>query len=302
MSVQAGSETRSGIGTRLRAGRERKGFTVLQAAEKMHVDPKILESLESEDFAALGAPVYVRGHLRHYAELVGEPSVELQALYANSVPVAQPDLTRIPRGEVPTDPRRMTIPAAVVLLGFAIAGGVWWVVTLPKGPPKPPSAEPAVVAPPAPAQAARQRVPARPAALAPSPPPAAPPVARRGAEHPVSPAASPAIARSPSGEATPPAAAPRTGRQAELTLRFSAESWAEVYDSNGQRLFYDVGPTASVRTFKGAAPLRVVLGNAPGVSVEVNGHTADVASLTHPDGTAQFMVSRTGRVSQSTPQ
>jgi cytoskeleton protein RodZ len=85
-------------------------------------------------------------------------------------------------------------------------------------------------------------------------------------------------------------------------LRFTAESWAEVYDSSGERLFYDVGPAASVRTFKGAAPLRVVLGNAPGVSVEVNGHPADLANLTHADGSAQFMVSRTGRVSQSTPQ
>src|SRR5215831_4444931 len=129
MSVQAAGESRCGIGTRLRAGRERKGLTVLQAAEKMHVDPKILEALESEDFDALGAPVFVRGHLRHYAELVGEQAGELQALYAGSIRVAQPDLTRIPKGEVQSDPSRLAVPAAVVLLGFAIAGAVWWVVT-----------------------------------------------------------------------------------------------------------------------------------------------------------------------------
>jgi len=32
----------------------------------------------------LGAPVYARGHLRHYAELVRESAPELLALYADS--------------------------------------------------------------------------------------------------------------------------------------------------------------------------------------------------------------------------
>ena len=63
MAVEAG-DARSGIGARLRAGREKLGLTILQAAERLHVDPKILESLEIEDFDALGAPVFARGHLR----------------------------------------------------------------------------------------------------------------------------------------------------------------------------------------------------------------------------------------------
>jgi hypothetical protein len=97
------------------------------------------------------------------------------------------------------------------------------------------------------------------------------------------------------------AASPRGPRQAELTLRFTAESWAEVYDSEGARLFYDIGPAASVRTFKGTAPLRVVLGNAPGVAVEVNGHAANFAGLMHADGSAQFMLSRSGRATGAPP-
>jgi cytoskeleton protein RodZ len=96
MAAEAGGDIRAGIGTRLRAAREKKSLTILQAAEKMHVDARTLESLEAEDFAALGAPVYARGHLRHYAELVGESPTELQQLYADSTKAApaQPDLTR----------------------------------------------------------------------------------------------------------------------------------------------------------------------------------------------------------------
>ena len=69
-----------GIGARLRAARERKGQTILQAAEKLHVDARVLEALEAENFEPLGADVYVRGHLRHYAELVGESPAQLQEL------------------------------------------------------------------------------------------------------------------------------------------------------------------------------------------------------------------------------
>jgi cytoskeleton protein RodZ len=56
-----------GIGARLRAARERRGLTVLQAAEKLHLDARVLEGLEVGNFEPLGAAVYVRGHLRRYA-------------------------------------------------------------------------------------------------------------------------------------------------------------------------------------------------------------------------------------------
>ena len=36
------------IGARLRAGRERSGLSVAAAAEKLHLDPKVIESLESD--------------------------------------------------------------------------------------------------------------------------------------------------------------------------------------------------------------------------------------------------------------
>ena len=60
MAVEAG-----GIGARLRAGREKLGLTVLQVAERIHTDAKIVEAIEAENFDALGAPVYARGHIRH---------------------------------------------------------------------------------------------------------------------------------------------------------------------------------------------------------------------------------------------
>ena len=83
MAEAPGGELR-GIGARLRAAREKRGLTLLQAAERLHLDAGIVQALEAENFTALGADVYVRGHLRRYAEAVGESPTQLQQLYADS--------------------------------------------------------------------------------------------------------------------------------------------------------------------------------------------------------------------------
>jgi hypothetical protein len=117
------------LGARLQSGRERAGLTVIQAAERLHVDPHVIEALEGERFEELGASVYVRGHLRHYAELVGEPVGELQELYAASAHAArQPDLTRVPKREDPAAASRvLLIPAVLVVAAVAVIGTAWWV-------------------------------------------------------------------------------------------------------------------------------------------------------------------------------
>jgi cytoskeletal protein RodZ len=129
MAVEASSETRCGIGARLRTGRELHGLTVLQAAEKLHIDPKMLEALESERFASLGATVYVRGHLRHYAELIGERFEELQALYDAKIHRPLPDLTHAPRAPRRSNPRKLLKPAVIGLVILVLGCAVWWVLT-----------------------------------------------------------------------------------------------------------------------------------------------------------------------------
>jgi cytoskeleton protein RodZ len=97
----------------------------------------------------------------------------------------------------------------------------------------------------------------------------------------------------PTSNSTP---IPPSKDQAQVTLRYSSDSWTEVYDATGNRLFYDVGSANSVQTLRGTPPLRVVLGNASGVAVEYNGHNTPIANLAHPDGSVQFSISRSGRV------
>jgi cytoskeleton protein RodZ len=361
MAAEAGGDLRAGIGSRLRAAREKKGLTILQAAEKMHVDARILESLEAEDFAALGAPVYARGHLRHYAELVGESPTELQQLYADATRAApaQPDLTRIARGEPEGDSSKLVGPAVIGLVAVGLVGVVWWLLTLSTENVQPtavhskldsntsgasqanpvaadtaadnetpvplPAAAPestprgakagvgagakagasaAQSAKTAPATAAqtgsKSTAASRVAAATNTSPPAAgkTPVATNTPPPPA--AASTAAAPVAVANVAAPPPAPRS-KDGELTLKFSSDSWAEVYDASGQRLFYDVGAASSAHTMKGQAPLRVILGNASGVAVEFNGRPAPIPAGVQPDGSTRFIINAHGRTVPAGP-
>jgi hypothetical protein len=57
---------------------------------------------------------------------------------------------------------------------------------------------------------------------------------------------------------------------ARLRLSFSADSWVEAHDATGRLLFAGRGRANSVKTIAGAAPVRVYLGFASGVQLEVN--------------------------------
>jgi cytoskeleton protein RodZ len=288
VAADVASETHSGIGARLRAGRERSKLSLLQAAEKLHVDPQVLEALEAERFGELGATVFVRGHLRRYAELVRESALELQGLYSASAAVAPaPDLTRVPSAA--SDPRRPLIGGVMVVIAVGVIGSVWWVIENYRSPlpvAVATTAEPAQTqAPP------RTQQPATVAPVVAAPPPSS--VAS------VTPAGVPPAV--PGEKVDSEAAAAHRAEEPDhrtiaITLHFTADSWAEVYDSHGERLFYDIGPADSVRKLSGLAPLRVVLGNAPGVALEVNGHAIAVPTGDAHDGSAQFQVSRSGHV------
>jgi cytoskeleton protein RodZ len=354
MAAAAGGDTRAGIGPRLRAAREKKGLTLLQAAEKMHVDSRTLESLEAEDFAALGAPVYARGHLRHYAELVDESPTELQALYADATKAqpAQPDLTRIARGEPMDESRRLAAPALIGVIAVAVIGSVWWVINLSGDRVQSVSSRSTAssssvaastasgsnsdgtnttsqdgveadnqgaVSQSATAQSRGQSTGAKPGAktavavpsgtrasgstaAARSGAPGNAPVAGAATRGTGSGASAGAATAPGVAAATPAANTPATvpnstsrAKDGELTLRFSSDSWADVYDASGQRLFYDVGTASSAHTVRGPAPLRVVLGNASGVAVEYNGRPALIPASKQPDGSARFVINAHGR-------
>ena len=116
------------IGEQLRVSRERVGLDQSQVAERMHVGVEVIDALETGKFKTLGAPVFVQGHLRHYAELLGEPQEELQSQYqALQEAGDSPDLTAGPH--LPTHATRgprARWPLIVFAIVLLVAVAVWW--------------------------------------------------------------------------------------------------------------------------------------------------------------------------------
>ena len=108
-------------------------------------------------------------------------------------------------------------------------------------------------------------------------PPAEPEVERDGAAGPDLAAGTPvasgaAAPRQPKSEVEPTAGLGR----ARLRLSFSADSWVDVHDATGVRVFAGKGRANSVKTIAGAAPMRVYIGFASGVQLEVNNHAVAI--------------------------
>lgn len=72
------------IGQRLRSARESKGLTLSEVSTKIRVRESLLKLIEKNDFAQVGADVYVRGHIRAMATFLGLDVNELMALYPKS--------------------------------------------------------------------------------------------------------------------------------------------------------------------------------------------------------------------------
>ena len=126
-----------------------------------------------------------------------------------------------------------------------------------------------------------------------------PPSARAAAER--SSLASSPRAAAPNATATSP---PPTASAAEpnsddgpggslvvpLDLTFEQESWAEVTDARGARLYYGLGTAGKRAEMRGEPPFAVVLGNANGVKIVVDGEDFAIPAKGKPGEYARFSV------------
>ncbi len=74
-----------------------------------------------------------------------------------------------------------------------------------------------------------------------------------------------------------------------LKLELTAESWVEVFDASGERLYRALAKPGEIISITGTAPLSVKLGNARAVSVNFNGNAFDTSEYTKA-GVARFLL------------
>ena len=278
------SEAGESLGGRLKAERERKGFSTQKAADQLHLDAWVIEALESGDYARIGPSVYGKGHLKRYAGLLGLPADEIIGAYetrpAAPVEAAQAPPLRMRAAETQdrAPPWATVAGVAVISVLVAAAAVLWWRPWLSRhsaaaqGPARAVHANPGIGPPPPAAGDSADGGPAdgrpgdgRPGdrvvgseslALGTAP----------GSANAMTAASGAAVDLVAAGGTEP---VPGLGH-ARLRLSFSADSWVEVHDASGRRLFAGRGHANSVKTIAGAAPMRVYLGFASGVQLEVN--------------------------------
>lgn len=303
-------------GRRLREARTAARLSQDEVAVRLRLDRRVVDALERDDYHGLPEPTFVRGYLRSYSRLLGlppEPIVEAYDREDHTPPGLVPDLSR--RQEVRSSDLPVRLMTYGIVATLVTLGVLWWRY---ERTPEPVSLDQAGATPPsvlaAPAltgrAAAPPPTPAANAAGAGTPTPAAPDTpllaadptvltavpasapettAAPGTSTPAQPARAGATAASPALEPLPTPPAVPEGGPNRLVLRFKHDSWAEVYERGGKRLFFNQAKGGQVLSLSGTPPFRVILGYARDVQVEYNSAVFDHAPHTSRD-IARFTV------------
>ncbi len=282
-----------GPGARLREAREARKLTVEAAATQLRIDPALVLALEEDDYDKFAAPIFITGNIRAYARLLDlapEPLLEAYHGLGHDVPPALKQVNRYPRLGSSTSwapgviVLLLVVVAIMVFLGWQSGGRLpsFSQVQEPpvhdqnKTPPVPGAPESALlqgggetgsgVIPSEDVDLGREE---EPAAVPPPGLPTLPPV------------------ESPSAATSAPAV------RATLSLKIDQASWVEVRDTTGRRLLYDLLDSGAMKTLEGVPPFDVLLGFAPGVTLEFNGKPVDQRLYARQD-TARFRLGENG--------
>lgn len=257
------------IGIQLTRLRELRGLSTAAVATALRCDPKIIDALEGERWAELGASVFSRGHLRRYAEFLGVPADPLLEQWnaEQGASTVLPDLSRGPQAPRPLDTQRWGRRLAMLAGAFVIALAAWWIL------------QGAEMRPAATTTAAEASVTTPSAPSAPVPDTAAPVVA------------------------TPAVAAPSVpGDGVAVVFTASEPCWAEVVDATGARRLYAMLQPGQRVSVQGAPPLRVLLGRGDATALEISGSAAVIPADAVRNSVARFEIAASGAMRALPPE
>lgn len=282
------------LGLRLRTARERQGLSLEQAAQQLKLPVAVVEAMEREDWARLGARIYVRSYLGSYLRLLGLPATLADQVGESREPAPQ----LVP---LATSSRmRRTLDASMRNLVYLVMTAVLVVpvvlvarayqarhqvqdLTLDAGAGELSGFAPQAAVPPSAAAAAASAASA-PAATTPAAVDMPPPVEARIPA--AAPAADPVLASLAPFQSNHDAAA--------LVLRFRDESWIEVIGRQGERLERGLVAAGGERRYEAGQVGRITLGNADGVDVRHAGQAIDLTPF-RAANVARFAVSSEGQ-------
>lgn len=263
-------ETVRGIGERLRQARVRAGISPAEAGAKLKMPTHVIEALEREDWTRIGAPVFVRGHLRSYAKLLGLPA---DAIAANVAVPAAKAAELVPRTYTPRMQRMAEQTGrrlVYVLITATIAVPVWLATRSHLD------------------GSASDAVPLDGAATLTLPQTATSNTDDAGTTS-ARVQAEPLVA----SIAPMPQRPQATAAASDLTVSFKGESWVRVTAPDGSIIEQALVQPGQQRVFKPGQLGQAVLGNAQAIAVQYQGRPVDLAPYIRAN-VARFTVSSDG--------
>jgi len=296
------------LGERLSRARQEQDLSLEKAAASLKVDVAVLTNLETENFDALGAPVFVRGHLRKYARMLNLPEQDLIDAYEVKVGDKQAELSHPVMRETMAMSRyrkkfSFGLIFLIVLLIAVQAAAVWWwfqiremdvlhdtemakrsqsqdialegggtvSLALPGAGVKAESTETSIPVQ-VPPESEAQVEPDEQVASEPDP--------------------APVQVEESAPLVVPEVSLPEepVGQQVSLALSFEEDSWVEIHDGNRKRVLYGLFRAGTRRELNVPAPVSIYLGHVQGVSMSVDGEVYAVPARQRTGNTARFVV------------
>ena len=261
------------IGLRFRHAREKARWSLETVAQQLKLPVSVLDAIEREDWARLGAPIFVRSYVGSYAKLLGLP-----ASLADDVVKGKPAPQLVSIGGTPVAKRaynRSSVNVGYLVMTILIIAAVVALALYFQSPKR------SVTLIPLDASEAY-------ATMAPES------TIHDVALNIISPAPTPAVAEA--------RAAPRSGTQAAapgtIVIRFRGDSWVDLVDRSGAHLERGVVAAGTERRFEAHQLARVTLGDATAVEVSLAGAQLDLTPFREAN-VARFTVSSDGRIASN---
>ena len=111
--------------------RSESELSINQVAREIKIESHVIEKIENNDFQSIGAPVFVKGYLKQYSELVNlDPDLiidKYNAINSNedSIPIVNDSIEQISRYVI--TPKIIFIIFVVVLIIFGVLSSVYGV-------------------------------------------------------------------------------------------------------------------------------------------------------------------------------
>lgn len=266
------------FGAQLRAARETRGLDLDACASALHLPARVLRQLEADAYEGMDSRVYLASYLRSYGGHLGVESAtiehELERIRHTEVPLVVTG--GVSRSRFLLD-RYATAATYVVLTAVIVVPMIWLGVhgTL--------NRDLSNLAPldstPVAQQEIATKVAAPAAQLHLNTPGMVVPMVN---EQPLmaSMAPFPSLSYDTAPGSTPTTSAqptPSVAGDHRLNLTLSAPSWVEVVGSDGARLEYGLLPAGSSKTYYTDQPVDVLIGNASGANLSLDGNPVALA-------------------------